>query len=727
MGKSGLSGDLIYAGRYAFAVAMLGTAMPTLAQDEEPVEEQVPGSPPQEMLAFPGDQPVADEAEFALTAAPRVYYPADFASFNPRTALDMVRQIPGFNIDGGGRGNNQNRGLGQASGNVLLNGERIVIKAGSITDELTRIGAANVIRIELVEGSSLNIPGLSGRVANVITSSTDGIEGQFEWRPQLAATYADAGWLEGIASLSGTFGDFGFTVAVEGRPVRNGNGGPNIITFGDGTVQERFSLNKANGNDKRLSGSMSYRSAGGLVANLNGSYLHRRFRAFEDEIVTGPMGALPLTEEFDQRNRGHDLELGGDVDFDLGPGRLKLIGLDRSQTLSFLSQSVTDPANGDPAMGSQFSRTSESGERIGRGEYGWSMWNSDWQWSFEGAFNRLDQTGELFILQDTGDFVQVPFPAGNGGVREDRFETLMSYGRQLADDLTVQLIVGGEYSKIRQTGADPNSRSFLRPKGSLSLGWSPQDNLDISMRIDRRVGQLNFGDFLASVSLDENNENDSNNELRPDQSWGGELEVTRDLGAWGSVTVRGFLRRFEDFVTIIPTEAGGEARGNVDWARVMGIGLNGTLQLDPVGLPGAKFDVEFRLRDSRYPDPVEDGYLPVEFAQPHNVEIDFRYDVPSSNWAFGAGFRDSGFNPYYRVREFGVSHSIDRNVTAFIEHKDVFGLTVQVRYSNLLEREIVLEREVYTGPRGSGAPLLFSENRRREVGRVVNLNISGNF
>ncbi len=712
------------------AVALWGTAAPVLAQDEQAIAEQDAGTTPQEALEFPGDQPVAEEAEFALTAAPRVYYPVDFASFNPRTALDMVRQIPGFNIEGGGGGNrgNQNRGLGQASGNVLLNGERIVIKAGSITDELTRIGADNVIRIELVEGATLNIPGLSGRVANVITSSTDGIEGQFEWRPQLAAEYADAGWLEGIASLSGTFGDFGFTVAVEGRPVRNGNGGPNIITYGDGTVEERFSLNKANGNDKRLSGSMNYRSAGGLVANLNASYLHRRFRAFEDEIVVGPAGALPLTDELDQRNRGHDREIGGDVDFDLGPGRLKLIGLDNTQTIHFLSQSVIDPATGEPPFGSRFSRTSDSGERIGRGEYSWSMANADWQWSFEGAFNSLDQTSELFILQDTGDFVEVPFPSGTGGVREDRYESLLSYGRQLVDGVTMQLIAGGEYSKIRQTGNEPNTRSFLRPKGSFSLAWTASERLDVSMRIDRRVGQLDFGDFLAAVNLGDNNENDSNNELRPDQSWGGELEGTRDFGAWGSATLRFFLRRFEDFVTIIPTPSGGEARGNVDWARVMGVGLNGTLQLDPIGLPGAKFDFEFDLRDSAYPDPVIEGNkLPVQFAEPHGVEIDFRYDVPASTWAFGAGFRDSGFNPYYRVQEFGLSHSIDTNLTAFVENKNVLGLTVQARVSNLLEREIVLERQVFTGPRGSGAPLLFSEDRRREVGHVVNLNISGNF
>ncbi len=257
-------------------------------------------------------------------------------------------------------------------------------------------------RIELVDGATLNTPGLSGRVANVVAKSSGGLQGQFEWRPQLAAEYADARWLEGIASVSGTVGRLGFTVAIEGRPVRNGNGGSNLVTFGDGTFQERYSETNSHGDDKRFSGALRYQAPGGTVVNLNAAYLHRRFHSFDDEIVIGPVGAPPLTDEFDQRNKGHDFELGGDVDFALGPGRLKLIGLDSSQSLSFLTQTVIDPATGDPAFGNRFHQRSQRGERIGRGEYSWAMWDADWQLSFEAAFNKLDQQGDFFLLAPSG-------------------------------------------------------------------------------------------------------------------------------------------------------------------------------------------------------------------------------------------------------------------------------------------------------------------------------------
>ena len=661
----------------------------------------------------------------ASTEQRHIYKPSDFVQFIPRTALDMVQQLPGFTIEGG-NGFNQARGLGQASGNVLLNGARIVTKSGSIADELGRIPASNVVQIELVEGSTLNIPGLSGRVANVVTKSSDGLQGQFEWRPQLPAEYADGRWAEGIVSVSGTLGRLGFTVAVEGRPNRNGNGGLNYVIYGDGRVEERYSETNSHGDDKRLSTALKYRTPGGLVANFNASYLRRRFHSFDDEIVVGPLGAPPLTDEFDQRNRGHDLEFGGDIDFALGPGRLKLIGLDSYQSITMQTQSVIDPATGAPATGSQFQQTSDRGERIGRGEYSWKMWGSDWQWSFEGAFNRLDQQSDLFLLASNGAFVQVPFAAGTGGVREDRYESMLSFSRPLAHNLSLQLIVGGEYSNIRQTGSDPNSRTFVRPKGTLTLAWAPAENVDVTFRIDRRVGQLNFSDFLAAVNLNSNNQSGANNELRPDQSWGGEIEVTRDFGAWGSANFRVFGRRFEDYITYIQRPGGGEVRGNVDWARVMGAELTGTLKLDPVGLAGAKFDLSASVRDSIYPDPVEQRHLPVQMAQPYNVEVDFRYDLPDSNWAFGAGYRNSGFNNYYRVAEYGVDYAIDENVTVFIEHKDLFGLTVQARLSNILEREAVLQRSVFRGPRSAGI-LLFSEDRRREIGKVVNFTVKGSF
>src|SRR5207245_2822149 len=87
-------------------------------------------------------------AQPPATAAPartakRVYTPADFARFAPKTAYDMLAQVPSFTIRSA---DTTERGLGQASENVLINGQRIANKSGGAIDQLQRTSAASVDR-----------------------------------------------------------------------------------------------------------------------------------------------------------------------------------------------------------------------------------------------------------------------------------------------------------------------------------------------------------------------------------------------------------------------------------------------------------------------------------------------------------------------------------------------------------------------------------------------------
>ena len=83
----------------------------------------------------------------------RTYTPADFARFAPSNALDMLNQAPGFSI----RTDVVERGLGEATGNVLINGQRVSNKSDDILAQLRRIPAANVERIEVRDAAGLRI------------------------------------------------------------------------------------------------------------------------------------------------------------------------------------------------------------------------------------------------------------------------------------------------------------------------------------------------------------------------------------------------------------------------------------------------------------------------------------------------------------------------------------------------------------------------------------------
>jgi hypothetical protein len=668
---------------------------------------------------------VETAAVAAATVAERpVYTPADFARYAPRTALDMLRNVPGFSIqsDGGVPGATQ-RGIGQASGNVLVNGERLSSKSTSVSDQLVRIAAGDVTRIEIVDGSTLNIPGLSGRVANVIASRSGGIAGRFEWRPQASTGPAPLRWTQGDISVSGTTGPTAWTVSLRNDSFYGGSGGPNLITFPGGLVEVRRNVTASKIDVPKLGASLRF-DLGETQANLNLSYGRRWFDSREDEERNREF--TPLSRAVRTHDEGYDYEIGGDVEFPFGPGQLKLIALESFDTVDFSTQSVLSIGDGRADLGSRFTRASDEGERVGRAEYRWAMFGGDWQWSAEAAFNRLDNLGALFILDPTKRFVAVPFPAATGGVREDRYESILSYGRPLTDKITVQLAAGAEHSTIAQSGANALSRSFLRPKGSLNLAWAAAEAFDISMEFARRVGQLNFADFLAAVNLSQDNTDAGNNQLRPPQSWEFELEMSRNFGAWGSASVKLFHDWIQDYVTVIPVAGGGESSGNVPNARRRGYSVQGTWQMDSIGFAGAKTDLNLHIEESKLEDPVTGVTRAFDRSRLKEIRLDFRHDVPRTDWAWGTEFRRSIFAPFYRVREFGYDYSIPTFGAVFVEHKDVLGLTVRARAANLFKGTSVLDRLIYAGPRDS-APVLFRENRRREVGYVFNMNVSGSF
>ena len=112
-------------------------ASPVIAQTAAPLSDPAVVPPPQP----------------SSTAGKNVYTPADFARFAPKNALDMLRQVPGFTIIEAV----QERGLGQASENVLLNGERIQSKSGGAVAELQKIPASNVERIEIVDAATKSV------------------------------------------------------------------------------------------------------------------------------------------------------------------------------------------------------------------------------------------------------------------------------------------------------------------------------------------------------------------------------------------------------------------------------------------------------------------------------------------------------------------------------------------------------------------------------------------
>jgi outer membrane receptor for ferrienterochelin and colicins len=672
------------------------------------------------LIALPAAAQTTNDASAATPPQEkRIYLPADFARFAPRTALDMLSRVPGFSI----RQESLERGLGEATGNVVINGQRISGKSNDVVTELNKIPAGNVERIELVEGETLEIPGLTGQVANVIVRST-GISGQWAYRPEFRAYYTDPLFTRFEVSMSGTSGPVQYTLGLDNRGNRSGAGGPTrLYSAGGDLIEERDEEWRGNSERPRLSSRFVYDGPGTSAGNLNLSYSRGYFDYLETGTRTGTRSGdhsrrVTVDEE------GYSYEIGGDYELDLGPGRLKLIALARGS--SYPSETTVITRFTDlSTSGFRSARSGDDDEMISRTEYRWKQGGGEWQFSAEGAFNSLDSSARLFTMRQEGVFEEIPLPGGTATVEEDRYEVIGSYGRPLSAALTLKVSLGGEYSQIAQAGAGGTTRTFWRPKGEAAAAWKVSPQTDLSVKLARRVGQLNFYDFLASVDVANERETAANPNLVPEQSWELELEGARALGEHGRTTLRVYGRLIDDIIDYIPIGPTGQAPGNLDQATVYGISSRSTFNFDPLGWRGARLDAHLGWQGSKVEDPLTGVQRRISGSLQEFFNVSLRHDVADTDWAWGTGYSYQRNALSYRLTEVGRLWEGPVWGDVYLEHKDLGGLTVRAGVSNLLAADSMWDRTVHAGWRTD--PVDYIEKRDRQIGPIFTFAIRGKF
>ncbi|MDP8913372.1 MAG: TonB-dependent receptor, partial [Pseudomonadota bacterium] len=550
--------------------------------------------------------------------------------------------------------------------------------------------------------------------------------GQFSYQPEFRAHYADPRFTRGDVSVSGTKGPVEYTLSLQNQSSRSAAGGPTLIATGTGDpIEFREDVFTANFDQPTLSGQFKIDGPGSSLGNLNLLYRRVYFR-YEERSERDRVATADQLRLVSLREQGYNYEIGGDYEFALLGGRLKFIGLNRYSDRPFAQTVRTSFADGARDVGSRFAQDGETKELIGRAEYRWKTGKTDWQLSGEAAYNSLDNVSRLFILDRVGEFVEIPFPAGTGKVSEDRYESLLTVSRPLSDAVTAQLVAGGEYSTLVQKGPGGKSRSFFRPKGSLSISAKLTPTFSANFKAIRRVGQLDFGQFLARVFLDNENENAGNPDLVPSQQWRFELELAKNLGAYGQTKVNLVAAFFEDLVDIIPIGATGESPGNIDKARAYAIDWTSTFQLDPLGLRGAKINLRTLVQFSRVKDPLTGESREISGFTDRLIDFGYRHDIPKTDWAYGANANYSHNALSYRLNEVGRQFEGPVFAGVFVEHKNVLGLTVRATAGNLLNARSRWDRVVYAGRRNT-APIDFVETRNRLIGPIFSFSIRGTF
>lgn len=650
------------------------------------------------------------------------FLPADFARFAPRSAFEMARNVPGFSI----REGDDARGLGQADANVLINGRRISGKANGPSEALRRIPPEDVVRLELVDGASLGIGGLTGQVLNVVTSASGQVSGQFRYNPEFRSYGTPARLLGGNVALAGSSAKSEWNVALRNESNRRGNEGPEQVFDAAGRLTA-LRDEQANFNSDRisLSGAFTRNADNGAILNLTGQVQGFLFREREISIQRPPGGSVLRTRSLRRTEDEINYEVGADYEFAAGPGRLKLIGYHRYEGSPFTNTVLTTFTDGRADQGSLFEQDADEGETILRSEYTIKAGGGSLVAALEGARNYLAIVSALSERDSAGVLRPVGLAGSTARVDEDRVDAGLTWSRSLARNLQLQLSAGGEYSRISQSGPFGLTRAFWRPKGFAALDWKVAQNLNLAGRVERVVGQLDFFDFIATVDLDQEREDASNADLRPEQSWLYDVEASWRMGPLGNLTVSAYLQNLVDVVDQVPLPGGGQAPGNLPSARFYGVEGQTTLLSDAVGWKGTRIDLTLGWNQSAVRDPLLGTQREVSGNELLRFEFRVRHDVPGSDWAFGTRGDWAKNARNVRLDEVSLNQPSFAQMFAFLENKDVAGMTMRARVGNLLNQRDRFERTVFAN-RAAGQ-IAFSERRDRRFGTVFSFDIEGSF
>jgi hypothetical protein len=343
----------------------------------------------------------------------------------------------------------------------------------------------------------------------------------------------------------------------------------------------------------------------------------------------------------------------------------------------------------------------------------------------ERADNRFDQVSTLANLQPDGSYVTIPYPEGSGIIAETRYEGLATLSRSLSRSLDLQVVGGAEYSELGERGIGEKPRHFFRPKGSILLAWRPAPHWDASLKLERKVGQIKFSDFLANEDIAHNHGNAANPNLVPPQSWEMTGEIGHDFGRWGKTRLRVYHYRIEDIVDHIPVGADGDAVGNLPHATRTGIESISTLQFDPLGWHGAKLDADLAIERARVRDPLTGKSREISDSYDRWAHLTLRDDVPHTQFAWGGTLSFDHYGPSWFLDQVNQQWE-GPYASVFVEFKNVRGVKVNFEIFNINDGHVRYRRDVYAGRRNSSS-LVFRERQHQMVGPIFLLTVSGMF
>ncbi|MGZ9114486.1 MAG: TonB-dependent receptor domain-containing protein, partial [Brevundimonas sp.] len=310
--------------------------------------------------------------------------------------------------------------------------------------------------------------------------------------------------------------------------------------------------------------------------------------------------------------------------------------------------------------------------------------------------------------------VVVPLPSASVRVEELRGEVFGQTTWRPNPKLTLEAGVRVEVSEISQSGDSNQSKSFVFPKPRIQMTWTPWVGHQFRFRAEREVGQLDFGDFVASADIDIGQVEGGNPDLEPQKAT--VLEAIYERRFWGEAVLDFTVSHaeIEDVVDVIPLTGGFDGVGNIGDGTSNYLQTRLTLPTDKLGVPHGRLQVRGSWSQTSVVDPVTGEERRFQGNQAFGCGVAFNQDLQGGRWSYGF---DHGCNvdkgAAFRVREIRRLYA-EPGVSAYGQWKPRGDLTVRVDLGNASNRRTGYDRNIYAGPRDI-APLSLREVRRTKM------------
>ena len=696
-------------------------------------------------------QPIADAAaqnpsNADESANSTVIYTADsFSQYNPITASDMLDRIPGISLRGGGPGSGRgDRGLG-TGGNLLINGQRIAGKGNSARDQLDRITAAEVERIEIIRDTSgaLNVRGASEVINVILLASQSRSSTTVELVNRL--NHDDTLETGGSVAWSKQVGNFQALVNLEARPNyenrdnREVRLGPNNEVVGT-----LFETNIRDQQENTLSSNMSY-SLGDHRMQLNalireGDHPRPVRRDFVDFTDAGLVNRI---EEEDVNREESNWEVGGDYEFSFDDGsRLSVLFVANNEIRNNVRERYSaNPAEKGLSKNLFIDSRQERQEFIIQGNYNFSITETQsLRVGIESADTQLDSS--LLIGSSSGS---EPASASVGGlspllsvsnpgtkVQEIRYEGFAFHNWTLSDRSSLESSLVYETSEISQTGAVNKTRDFQFWRPSFDYRFNITENFRFRGTVKRSVSQLSFSSFAATTNEEDRDLNAlaGNPELEPQTSWDYEGQLEYRLPNDGGVIssnisysdIDNYIGRIN--ATIDPNEPL-SATGNVAPAKRWAMFNRASIRLNSLSLPNAILGVTLGLFDSEIIDP----FLKTKqrIGGRGFAGINFRHDITSLGLSYGIDYSHSIWGGNYDIDIKTITRNDrERSLDLFVSKVWFEDWTFRLESDNTLGASRCRYRQRFDGTTINGAISLIQDSCSSRY-RRLNLSIQTTF